>query len=113
MPETIVTRILRLPGYGVYAWDAEATTGTLTLWVRQTAREPFYVCGGCGISVRDVQLDGAPASRSAVRDVAGVAGAGGPPGAVSALWGPDRARGLRGGQGARDHAPGAGRGPRV
>ena len=54
MPETIVTRILRLPGYGVYAWDAEATTGTLTLWVRQTAREPFYVCGGCGISVRDV-----------------------------------------------------------
>lgn len=54
MPETIVTRILRLPGYGVYAWDADATTGTLTLWVRQTAREPFYVCGGCGISVRDV-----------------------------------------------------------
>jgi transposase len=54
MPETIVTRILRLPGYGVYAWDAEATTGTLTLWVRQTAREPFYVCGGCGISVRDI-----------------------------------------------------------
>ena len=53
MPETIVTRILRLPGYGVYAWDAEAATGTLTLWVRQTASEPVYVCGGCGISVRD------------------------------------------------------------
>jgi hypothetical protein len=50
------------------------------------------------------QLDGAPASRSAVGDVAGVAGAGDPPGAVSSLWGLDRARGLRGGQGARDHA---------
>ena len=31
MPEAIVTRILQLPGYGVYAWEAEATTATLTL----------------------------------------------------------------------------------
>jgi hypothetical protein len=54
MPEAIVTRILQLPGYGVYAWEAEATTATLTLWVRQTARAPYYVCGGCGISVRDI-----------------------------------------------------------
>lgn len=48
------TRILRLPGYGVYAWEAEEGTGTLTLWIRQTAPEPYYVCGGCSISVRDV-----------------------------------------------------------
>jgi transposase len=54
MPEEIVSRILRLPGYGVYAWEAEELTGTLTLWIRQTAPEPYYVCSGCGISVRDV-----------------------------------------------------------
>lgn len=54
MPDEIVSRILRLPGYGVYACEADETTGTLTLGVRQTASEPYYVCGGCGISVRDV-----------------------------------------------------------
>ena len=54
MPEAMVSRILRVPGYGVYACEAEETTGRLWLWVRQTAREPYYVCGGCGISVRDV-----------------------------------------------------------
>ena len=54
MPEAIVSRILRLPGYGVYACEADETTGSLVLWVRQPAAEPYYVCGGCGISVRDV-----------------------------------------------------------
>ena len=54
MPEEIVSRILRLPGYGVYAWETEESTGTLRLSVRQTATTPYYVCGGCGISVRDV-----------------------------------------------------------
>lgn len=54
MPEEIVTRVLRLPGYGVYAWEAEEETNTLTLAIRQTAREPFYVCGGCGIAGRYV-----------------------------------------------------------
>jgi transposase len=54
MPEEIVSRILRLPGYGVYACEADEAVGTLSLWVRQTAPEPYYVCGGCGISVRDV-----------------------------------------------------------
>ncbi len=54
MPEVMVSRILRLPGYGVYACAADETVGTLTLWVRQTVAEPYYVCGGCGISVRDV-----------------------------------------------------------
>ena len=54
MPEAIVSRILRLPGYGVYAYEADESAGTLWLWVRQVAPEPYYVCGGCGISVRDV-----------------------------------------------------------
>jgi hypothetical protein len=40
MPEEIVTRLLRLPGYGVYAWDADDATNTLTLSIRQTAAEP-------------------------------------------------------------------------
>jgi len=54
MPEAIVSRILRLPGYGVFAYEAEETAGALTLWVRQTTAEPYFVCGGCGISVRNV-----------------------------------------------------------
>ena len=54
MPEAIVTRILRLPGYGVSAWEADDATGTLTLWVHQTGGEPAYICGGCGIARREV-----------------------------------------------------------
>ena len=54
MPEAIVTRILRLAGYAVYAHEVEETTSQLTLWVRQQADEPYYACGGCGISIRDV-----------------------------------------------------------
>src|SRR6266702_2235524 len=54
MPEAIVTRILRLAGYAVYAHEVEETTNRLTLWVRQMADEPYYACGGCGISIRDV-----------------------------------------------------------
>ena len=52
MPEEIVTRILRLPGYGVYAWEVDEASNTLTLRIRQTTREAYYVCGGCGIGVR-------------------------------------------------------------
>jgi hypothetical protein len=54
MPEAIVSRILRLPGYGVSTWTADEARSTLTLWVRQTARTPYYACGACGISVREV-----------------------------------------------------------
>ena len=54
MPEAIVTRILRLAGYEAYAHEMDETTSRLTLWVRQAATEPYYVCGGCGISIRDV-----------------------------------------------------------
>src|SRR5262245_11363841 len=53
MPEEIGTRILRLPGYGSYQWEADDAVNTLTLWMRQTAREPYYICGGCGISRRE------------------------------------------------------------
>jgi transposase len=54
MPEEIVSRILRMAGYGVYAWEAEEATSTLRLSIRQTVPAPYYVCGGCGISVGDV-----------------------------------------------------------
>jgi transposase len=54
MPDEIVARVLRLPGYAVYACEAEETTSTLRLWIRQGAATPYYVCSGCGISVRDV-----------------------------------------------------------
>ena len=54
MPEAIVTCILRLTGYEVYAHEVEETTSQLILWVRQAATEPYYACGGCGISIRDV-----------------------------------------------------------
>ena len=53
MPEGIVSRVLRLPGYGVYAWEAEDATSILRLWVRPTG-EPAYVCGGCGQAGRAV-----------------------------------------------------------
>ena len=54
MPEAIVTRILRLAGYAVYAHEVEEAANTLTLWVRQATDEPYYVCRGCGISIREV-----------------------------------------------------------
>jgi transposase len=54
MPEEIVSRILRLPGYGIYGWDTDEAANTLTLSIRQTAGEPYYVCGGCGIAVREI-----------------------------------------------------------
>jgi len=54
MPEEMVARILRLPGYGLYGWDTDEVANTLTLAIRQTAAEPYYVCGGCGISVREI-----------------------------------------------------------
>src|SRR6266568_859936 len=54
MPEAMVTRVLRLPGYGIYAWEADEAANTLTLSIRQTAGEPYYICGGCGISVREI-----------------------------------------------------------
>jgi transposase len=54
MPEEIVARILRLPGYGVYAWEADEAANTLTLSIRPTGGAPAYICGGCGISRQEI-----------------------------------------------------------
>lgn len=54
MPEEIVGRILRLVGYEVYGTTFEEETSTTTLWIRQTAKDPFFTCNGCGIGVRAV-----------------------------------------------------------
>ena len=54
MPEEIVARILRLPGYGVYAWEADESANTLTLAIRQTAAAPAYLCGMCGVGCRAI-----------------------------------------------------------
>lgn len=54
MPEDIVGRILRLPGYGAYRWEFDETATTLTIWVRQIGADPFYTCSGCGIGVRSI-----------------------------------------------------------
>ena len=48
MPEEIVSRILRLPGYGIYGWDTDEAANTLTLSIRQTAAAPYYICGAAG-----------------------------------------------------------------
>jgi transposase len=54
VPDKIVDRILRLPGYGVYQAVFDEEISTATLWVRQTAREPLFTCSGCGVGVREV-----------------------------------------------------------
>src|SRR3989442_551778 len=55
MPEAIVTRILRLPGYGAYAWEADEATNTLTLAIRQTypteLQAHSWICATCRTSV--------------------------------------------------------------
>jgi hypothetical protein len=48
MPEEIVPRVLRLPGYGVYAWEAEEVTNTLQLRIRQTARSRTMCVAAAG-----------------------------------------------------------------
>lgn len=54
MPEEIVSRILRLPGYVVYAKAFDEDAATVTLWIRQGGRDPSYTCDGCGIGVGTV-----------------------------------------------------------
>lgn len=54
MPEEIVGRILRLPGYGAYQWQFDESASALTIWARQVGAEPFYTCSGCGIGVRAI-----------------------------------------------------------
>jgi transposase len=52
MPEEIVGRILRLPGYAAYQWELNEKTSTLTIWLRQSAADPFYTCSACGVGRR-------------------------------------------------------------
>jgi hypothetical protein len=57
MPEEIVSRILRLPGYRVYASETEDASSILRLWVRPTAAEPPGLrLWGCGQAGRDVHV---------------------------------------------------------
>ena len=66
MPETIVTRILRLPGYGVYQHVFDEDTQTVTCWLRPSAAAPYYCCPVCGISTQATV--GSPTERR-VRDL--------------------------------------------
>src|SRR5712691_941983 len=68
MPEEIVSRILRLPGYGIYGWETDEAANTLILSIRQTAGAPYYVCGGCGISGREIHSW----TERRIRDLGGV-----------------------------------------
>jgi transposase len=52
MPEEIVGRILRLPGYGAYGWQCDELASTFTIWVRQVGSAPSYTCNRCGVEVR-------------------------------------------------------------
>jgi len=96
MPEEIVSRMLRLPGSGISGWDTDEAANTLILSIRQTAGEPSYVCGGCGISVREIPSW----TERRIRDlpwgmdrVAAGVGASGP---LAPLWRADRTAALRG-----------------
>ena len=77
MPEEIVARLLRLPGYGVYRWDADEAANTLTLWVPPDGRVAGLPVRGLRAAACGAQLDGAAAAGLAVGDVGGVAGGGG------------------------------------
>ena len=54
MPEDIVRRILRLPGYRVVEHRFEEGESTVTLWVRKASSAPAFLCGGCGVGKRRV-----------------------------------------------------------
>jgi transposase len=54
VPDDIVDRVVRLPGYGVYRAVFDEETFAATLWVRQRVSEPFFTCNGCGVGVREV-----------------------------------------------------------
>jgi len=49
----------------VYDTVFDEETSIAMLWVRQTAKDPFYTCGGCGIGVRDIH----DVSQRKVRDL--------------------------------------------
>lgn len=51
MPEDIVGRIVRLPGYGTYRHEFDDERSELSVWVRQVGAAPSFTCGGCGVGV--------------------------------------------------------------
>ena len=65
----IVSRVLRLPGYRLYASETEDATSILRLWIRPTGPAPAYVCGARGQAGRDVHSW----SERRVRDLPGSA----------------------------------------
>lgn len=54
MPEEIIRRILRLTGYEVAEARFEPETSGVTVWLAQTARDPYHICGRCGIGSRRI-----------------------------------------------------------
>ena len=54
MPEDIVRRILRLPGYKVIQHRFEEETSNVTLWVRKAGSVPASICNGCGVGKRRI-----------------------------------------------------------
>jgi transposase len=54
MPEDIVRRILRLPGWKAIRHCFEEEASSVTLWVRKVGGAPSHVCGGCGVGKRRV-----------------------------------------------------------
>ncbi len=66
MPDASVTRLLALPGYGVYRQEVDEERQVLTLWVRPSGKRPYHRCRGCGISTQATH--GLPRERR-VRDL--------------------------------------------
>jgi transposase len=65
MPEEIIRRVLRLTGYDVARARFQENTGEVTLWLKQTTRDPYHACGRCGVRSRRVHSR----SRRRVRDL--------------------------------------------
>ncbi len=53
MPESILWRVVRLPGYRPYRIEFDEAASTAKVWVRQAGKSASYTCGGCGIGVQD------------------------------------------------------------
>src|SRR5512139_3787315 len=66
MPDPSVTRILHLPGYGVYQLMFDEARETVTCWVRPTAAAPYHCCPTCGIST---QATAGPTTERRIRDL--------------------------------------------
>ncbi len=53
MPEEIVSRILRLPGYRARAVTFDEGAAELTIWIKQIS-DRSYTCSGCAVEREDV-----------------------------------------------------------